>query len=274
MHPILFKIGPLPVYAFGLMVMLGLLAGLWVAVRLARREGLPAEALLDVASLLLISAIAGARLLFVLLNLDDFQGRWMQVFSIWSGGLSFHGAVVGGVLAGWWYCRRHKLPFLALADVVAPGLALGYAIGRIGCLLNGCCYGGPGNVAWAVQFPHEQGGMTPPSHPTQIYSALFGLAMYAALLAINRRKTVPGQVILSFVVLYSIYRFIVEFWRAGYSAVLVFGGLTQAQVASILIAVIGVALIVWLTRRGAGRLEGTGRPEGSGAVRAAKPRGS
>src|SRR5947208_1202704 len=182
MHPILFHLGSIPIYSFGLLVTVGFVAGVTLAYRLAKSSGLPAEGILDAAAWILIASIAGARLLFVLLNWSQFSGHWIEAVKTWRGGMSFHGGLVGGVLAGAIYAWRRRLPFWALADAVAPGLALGYAIGRIGCFLNGCCYGGPTTLPWGVVFRDaDHGGLTPPSHPVQPYATLLNLGICALL---------------------------------------------------------------------------------------------
>src|SRR5947209_5173072 len=136
MHRVILHAGPITLYSFGLLVILGFMAGAFLAGHLARRRGLPGEAFLDGAVVILFAGVAGARLLFVLLNWKEYSGNLLQVTAIWQGGMSFHGGVVAGAAAGMVYVWRRKLPILALAHAAAPGIALGYAIGRVGCLLN------------------------------------------------------------------------------------------------------------------------------------------
>ena len=145
---------PFPIHMFGLMVVLGFGAGMMLASRVARERGLPGEARLDAAVAILFASVAGARLLVVRLNLHHYLQHPASTFYLWEGGMSFHGGLAGGLLAGVIYMRKHRLPVLAIADAAAPGLALGYAIGRVGCLLNGCCYGGPTTLPWGLHFPH------------------------------------------------------------------------------------------------------------------------
>jgi phosphatidylglycerol:prolipoprotein diacylglycerol transferase len=131
-----------------------------------------------------------------------------------------------------------------------PALALGYAIGRLGCFLNGCCYGAPTDLPWAFRFhdPPVTGPLTAPSHPTQIYASLINLGIFAALWAMAMRKTRPGQVFFAYLALYSIYRFGIEFLRKGYTAKVWLGGLTQAQIGSLVLLVLAVALYAWASR--------------------------
>jgi phosphatidylglycerol:prolipoprotein diacylglycerol transferase len=188
----------------------------------------------------------------VILNWPAFRDHPWQVFQTWRGGMSFHGGLVGGVLAGVIYAWRKRLSFWAFADAVAPGLALGYAIGRIGCLLNGCCYGGPTDLPWGMVFRDaDHGILTPPSHPVQIYASLLNLGICALLVRLYRRPHATGQVLVSYLVLYSIYRFGVEYLRAGYTAHVTSLGLTQAQVASLAVIAAGLVGLYLLQRRAA-----------------------
>lgn len=249
MHPILFHIGPLPIYSFGAMVTIGFVAGILLAYRLAKRSGLPADGILDAYPWILIFSLVGARLLYVALNWSAFNGHWLEAFQPWRGGMSFHGGLVGGVLAGALVCWKKRLPFWDLADACAPGLALGYAFGRIGCLLNGCCYGGPTTLPWAMVFRDaDHGGITVPSHPVQLYAAILNLGICALLVWIYKRKVATGQVLVSYLILYSVYRFLVEFLRKGVTARELVLGLTEAQVASLIGMVVASAVFYMLIR--------------------------
>jgi len=260
------KWGALPVHAYGLMLMLAFLVGLLVARKRAPAYGVDPEGLIDLTLYILVAAIIGSRLLYVILDLakgsaDYAQDPWL-IFKTWKGGLSFHGGLLGGVIAGVLFARRHQIPPWRLADVLAPGLGLAYAVARVGCLLNGCCYGRPTDLPWAIVFvdpyTHEH---SPPSHPTQIYSMIGGLTIFGLLLLLGRvqlrRGLFEGLLACSFLILYSIERAIVEIWRAGVSAVWVplvqIGdrplGLTQAQLASLLIALVALGVLIFLGRR-------------------------
>jgi phosphatidylglycerol---prolipoprotein diacylglyceryl transferase len=252
MHSILFRIGPFPVYSYGFMLMLAFLAATAVAVRLGKQRGIQPEYIFDLTAAILVSAIIGARLLYVALQWSYFRDHPDHIVRLWEGGLSFHGGLVGGLLAGIVYCRRRGLSFLRMGDVVAPGVALGYAIGRVGCFLNGCCYGGPTDLPWACRFhdPPITGPLTPPSHPTQIYASIINLGVFYLLLRIFRRQRVTGQVLWSYIVFYAVYRFGIEFLRAGVTAQVAAAGLTQAQWASIGMLLAGGAVLFWLSRHG------------------------
>jgi phosphatidylglycerol:prolipoprotein diacylglycerol transferase len=248
MHSILFHIGPLPVYSYGFMLMLAFLAATAVATRLARQRGIAPEYVLDLTASVLVAGILGARLLYVALNLSYFRDHPGHVLRLWEGGLSFHGGLAGGLIAGLIFCRRRGISFLRMGDVVAPALALGYAIGRIGCFLNGCCYGAPTDLPWACRFhdPPITGPLTPPSHPTQIYASIINLGIFALLLTIARRQRAPGQVLWSYLLFYAIYRFGIEFLRKGATAQVLAAGLTHSQWASIAMVLIAGAVLMRL----------------------------
>jgi phosphatidylglycerol:prolipoprotein diacylglycerol transferase len=250
MCPQLVQIGPFTVYSFGLLVVAGFFAGVHLAARLAQERGLEGSVLLDGAVLMLFAGIVGARLLFVALNAQEYGRDLLQIGALWQGGMSFHGGVIAGVATGFLYVRSRRQPALALADAAAPGLALGYAIGRLGCLMNGCCYGGPTTLPWGMHFP-------PPAeahllyHPAQVYAALINLAFVPLLIAAYRRPHRAGQVLALYVGLYSTYRFLIESLRKGITAEVFAFGLTEAQCFSLLTLALAGAGWVWLARRGA-----------------------
>jgi phosphatidylglycerol:prolipoprotein diacylglycerol transferase len=248
MLPTLLHIGPFTLYSFGLLVILGFLAGIVLSGKLARERGLAGEALLDGAVFILFAGIAGARLLYVALNWKSFSGHPLNVGALWQGGMSFHGGVIAAIAAGVLYMRHRKIPILAMADAAAPGIALGYAIGRIGCFLNGCCYGTPTDLPWAVVFPHA--GNSTPCHPTQIYATVLNLILMGGLIALYRRPHRVGQVMAGYVIGYSAYRFCIESLRKGVTAEVLAFGLTEAQVFSLVCAVLGLFWWVWLLKRG------------------------
>ncbi len=248
------------------MLMLAFLAATAVAARLARQRGIAAEQIFDLTAMILVASIAGARLVYVALNATYFQENPTHIWRLWEGGLTFYGGLLGGLLAGIFFCWRHRLSFLRLGDVVAPGVALGYSIGRIGCFLNGCCYGAPTDLPWACRFhdPPITGPLTPPSHPTQIYASIINLGIFALLLAIFRRQRRTGQVLWSYLLFYAVYRFCIEFLRKGATAQVFAAGLTQAQWASIGIVLLSGGVLSWLARHGEG--VGTFRRSGAQAV--------
>lgn len=248
MHPILFRIGPLALRSWGLMLLIGFLLGYWLAVKRASRYGVPKSMLLDLALYLLLAGIIGGRLVYVLLNLPFYVSNPIQILAIWNGGLSFYGSLGAGVLTTLLFCRRRGIGFLQIADLITPSLVLGYAFGRIGCFLNGCCYGVPTTLPWGVKFPGVFFGE--PVHPVQLYaSAANFLFMFLLLWFDKEKKKVTGQTFSLYMMLYALYRILAEILRKGATAQILFDGMTQAQVASIILFFIGVYLWVKLGRK-------------------------
>jgi len=241
-------LAPIYVHSYGVMVLIGLAAGVWWLNRTGRRHGLSAEDFLDFAIVVLLSGVAGARALSVLLHLPEYLAQPVTVLYIWQGGLAYHGGVAGALLGGYIFARLRRISFPLMADLSAPALALGYAIARIGCFLNGCCYGIQCDLPWAVTFPAgtEAGGV--PFHPTQLYACAASFIIFVILAKLQPRIKVRGNLFLAYLVLYSIYRFLVEFVRRGASAKVFapLAPLTEAQTASI---VIGVGALIWIALR-------------------------
>ena len=164
------------------------------------------------------------------------------------GGLVFYGGLAGAVIACVLFARIHKLPLWKIADILAPSLALGYMIGRFGCLMNGCCFGRECSLPWAVRFPadHATGGVS--VHPTQIYDSLLNLGLYAGLAWLFRRKKFDGQVFAAYLIGYAFTRSVAEFFRGDYSEAHRHAGWTPAQVVSVLILLAGVGLFAVLRK--------------------------
>jgi len=236
MYSTLFHIFGIPIRAYGLMMVVGFGLGLWRAVRVARGRGIDPDRVYDLCLIVLLAGIIGARLLYIAI---DPQTTLRDFFAVWDGGLSFHGGVVLAVAAGYAYTKRARLPFWKMADLMAPSAAIAYAFTRIGCFLNGCCYGIPTSLPWGVSFI-EHGVRTPPSHPTQLYGTFASLLIFFVLTRFEKQNRAPGFVFVAYLGLYGVYRLLVEFVRAGDRWLL---GLTPAQWVSILmIAACGVVL--------------------------------
>ncbi len=270
MHPIAFKLGPLTIHWYGVMVALAFLAGIWTASRRAPRSGLSGEKVVDAGVWILLGAVVGARLLYVVSYWDRTfenplfpRAPWTEVFMVQRGGLVFYGGLIGASLACILYARLRKLPLWKLADVFAPSIALGYVLGRIGCLFNGCCYGRLCELPWAVRYPnqsdiwrqHHEAGLTTadgpsaPLHPTQIYDALLNLALYAGLAWLFRRKKFDGQVFAVYLLGYAVTRSIVELFRGDYGAAQIRAGLTPAHWISIGVFLTGVVFYLVLRQQ-------------------------
>jgi phosphatidylglycerol:prolipoprotein diacylglycerol transferase len=270
-HPIAFQLGPITIHWYGVMIALAFLAGLWTATRRARRENISAEKIADVTLWLMVGAIAGARFVYVTTYWrEEFASQpFREVFMIQHGGLVFYGGFIGAAIAGFIYIRWKKMPLWKTVDVLAPSVALGSVFGRIGCLLNGCCYGRPTDLPWAIQFPNGSsawsqqfqerlmfhgrlvGANNPsfPVHPTEIYDALLNFGLYLFLAWLFRRKKFDGQIFSTYLLCYAVTRSLVEYFRGDYSNLHYHLGLTPAQWISVPIFVAGLALAVVLSRR-------------------------
>jgi len=207
-HPIAFKLGSFTIHWYGVMMALAFIAGLWTAMRRARREKISGETIADVTLWLMIGAILGARFVYVTTYWkEEFADQPLsEIFMIQHGGLVYYGGLIGAAIAGIIYIRWKKLPLWKIADIVAPSIALGSMFGRTGCLLNGCCYGRPTGLPWGIRFPadHPTGGV--PVHPTEIYDGLLNLVLYFFLAWMFRRKKFDGQIFATYLLCYAITR--------------------------------------------------------------------
>ena len=253
MLPALFRIGDFFLPTYGLLVTLGFLSGLWVAVRLGRRAGLNSDSLLNLGIYSALAGIGGAKLLLVLTDYDYYAANPREIFSLstlQAGGI-FYGGLIAALVTAVLYMRRKLLPGLATADVFAPAVALGHAIGRLGCFAAGCCWGAETALPWAVTFTnpmaHQLFGtpLARPLHPTQLYEALAEAAIFAVLYWRYARPHAPGAVIGLYLVLYSSARFAIEPLRAHDAADVRFAFLFIDQ----WIALALIAVGVWLMRR-------------------------
>ncbi|MCD6338293.1 MAG: prolipoprotein diacylglyceryl transferase [Verrucomicrobia bacterium] len=247
MDPVAFRIGATAIYWYGVMVALGFLAGLWTASRRAPLAGISGEAVADLGFWLVISALLGARLFYVVEYWqEDFADKplW-QTLNLRAGGLVFYGGLIGGALAVLAYTRLKRLPLWKLADVLAPSVSLGHAFGRIGCFLNGCCYGKACSLPWAVHFPPEHITHGAGVHPTELYEAGANLILYAVLARWFRRRGFDGQVFALYLIGYGGARFVIEFFRGDYERYYLGGWATPGHLVSAIAVACGVVLYRW-----------------------------
>ena len=250
---------------YGVLVAAGFLVGLWTAGRRAPLAGLSADGIADLGPWLIVGALMGSRVLYVVSYWEELMSNplfpsapWMEVFMIHRGGLVFYGGLVGAALACVLYARWKKLLLWRVADILAPSLALGYALGRIGCLMNGCCYGRACTLPWAIFYPvghetHPVGLVATPVHPTPIYDALLSLAMYGALAWLFRCRKFDGQVFATYLMGYTLTRSFVELFRGDYSAAHLHGGFTPAHLLGLATFAAGAVLFFVLRQREAKR---------------------
>jgi len=258
LHWLVNHFAPVQIHSYGTMLIVALAAGIWWLSISGRPHGIPGIQWLDFALLILIGAVIGARVVFVILNWDQYAAAPVTIFSVWEGGLSFHGGLGGAIIAGYLFSRVRGMEFNLVADLATPATALGYSLTRIGCFLNGCCYGRACSSHWplGMVFPPgtAAGQAQVPIHPTQLYASFASIIIFYILVRVQPHIKARGNLFLFYLVLYSIYRFMVEFYRRGASAKVFesLAPLTEAQTASI---VIGVVALVWMLVRRASALK-------------------
>ena len=209
MAPILFKCSFFTIYSYGVFVALAFLITVPLWVREASRRGLDGERIYTLGLLMLAAGVAGARLLYVLLNRQDFSGDWLEVIRLQHGGLAWFGGLVGAFVALVLYARRQRWSVMAVLDSVAPFAALGQAVGRIGCFFNGCCYGFP--VEWGLYFKAHGTRL----FPTQLVASAALLIIAWFLMRMQRRDTAgEGRIMAWYLVVAGLQRFLMEFIRA------------------------------------------------------------
>jgi phosphatidylglycerol:prolipoprotein diacylglycerol transferase len=253
--PHLFHIGSFALPTYGVMAALGMTAGLYVIFRLARFRGLDPDQMWNLGGIAAFSGILGSKLLMIGVDWRDYLAQPGRIFSmetLQSGGV-FSGGLLLAIACSWWYVRREKIPFLSAADVFAPGVALGHAFGRIGCLSAGCCYGRASNVPWAITFHNpwaaEYSGtpLNQPLQPTQLYEFVAELINFFLLYWLCKRKKFEGQIIALFMIIYGTERYIFEFFRGDPGRGEVFGGLmTGTQLIALGLVVSG--FLIYLRR--------------------------
>jgi phosphatidylglycerol:prolipoprotein diacylglycerol transferase len=257
MHPILFEIpridlgawtlGPIPIRMYGLMIGIGFILAITLASHRAKKEGINPDRILDMGVYLLLAAIIGSRLLYVLTAWHEFARNPLEVFAIWKGGLVFYGGLLAAVPTGIWYVRKHSLPVWKTADILAPSIALGHAFGRLGCFFAGCCYGAPCNGPVCITFTNAQ-SLAPlgvPLFPTQLMESAGEFTIFGLLLLLVRFKRFDGQIFGFYLIFYAVLRFVIEFFRGDVARGVYFGGLiSTSQIIAILIAVAAIAGLV------------------------------
>ena len=267
MHPILFEVPGLglKVHGFSVTMVVAAFAGVYLTAWRARREKIHPDTVFDLALWLLLGGFIGARALFLAQHPQVVHGFW-DVFKVWQGGIVFYGCIMGGLIGSILYWIRRPFPWLAMCDAVAPALAIGCAIGRVGCLLNGCCYGEACDLPWAITFPagslpwlHQvDAGMIGPEaarslaiHPTQVYAALDGLVLLTLLSFFYPRRRRDGEVMALLMVTYPVTRFAIEKFRDDEGNFLL--GMTISQTISVGLFSAGLATWWFLSRRPLGR---------------------
>jgi len=235
-HPVLLDLGFLKIYSWGFMVALAFIVATILSAKEAKRKKIDHEKIYSLVAYIIIGAIIGSRIGYLLFNPTSI----LDIFKFWEGGLSFHGGFIGGTLFGFFYVKKNKLNFWEIADVVSPSIPLAQAIGRIGCFLRGCCYGIETALPWGINYLGET------RHPTQIYSSIALFLIFIFLSKQKYKKSFNGALFLTYIIIYSVFRFFIEFIRAEPRVLF---GLTGAQIASIILFVIAIFIFLRFKKR-------------------------
>jgi len=258
MRPILFKIFGIPIHSYGLMLSISFLLGTLIAAKRAEKDGIKEEDYISATLWVMVAIMLGARFFYVIQNISDYNSI-LDIFAVWKGGLVLYGGLIGGVLGGILIVRIKKIPVAKYFDAGAPSIGLGVFFTRIGCFLNGCCFGAPTTLPWGLSFPKgtkvfseqvfqhiisKDDSFSLPVHPTQIYDSLNGIFIFFLLLYLARKRRFYGETMLQFVMIYAVTRFIIEFAR-GDSIRGFIGPLSTSQFFGIVFFIVAGSLYVW-----------------------------
>lgn len=257
MHPVLLQIGSFKIFSYGTFVAIGFLVALWVAGREidrvgSDRLGIDRDTFYDMGMWLILAAIVGARLFHVLVYWRDYAAHPVEILKLWNGGLVFYGGFLGAAAACYLFLRKHRIPFLPVADVSAIVIPLGLAFGRIGCTMAGCCFGKPTDCPLAITFtnPASLAPLNVPLHPTQIYEALAGFGIAGLIYATRDRFRTPGVRFWTMLILYGIARSLLEILRDDPRGFL--GPFSESQIVSCILIAYATASILVARRRAKG----------------------
>ncbi len=250
MYPILFKIGPVAIYTYGVMVALGIMAGLYFALKQTKKEVIGSSVIVDIIFWIILSGFIGARITYIFVEWKYFTEYPLKALFAREG-FVFYGGFIFSFLAAFLYVKIKKLNAWKLADILAPSTALGYAIGRLGCFFYGCCYGKPTNSFLGILFPpgSPAGSLGVKVIPTQLISSLILFVIFIILVMLRKHKKFDGQIFWIFVLLEAVTRFGIEFLRGDERGSI--GAFSVSQVIAIVMAVIAAAILARLSARNA-----------------------
>jgi phosphatidylglycerol:prolipoprotein diacylglycerol transferase len=256
MFPVLFEIplfGGIHIYSYGVLVASGFVLGILWTVHEAKIAQINPDLVLDLSFYIILSALIGSRILYIFVDWDRYVAHPMDVLKIWEGGLVFYGGFIGATLTSLYYLRKHKMGFLKTADLFMPGLALGHAIGRLGCFAAGCCYGRHTDSFLAVTFPYSSFSLAPPGlpiFPSQLFESAAELLIFLVLIFFRRKKKFEGEIFLIYLVLYSVSRSILETFRGdSVRGFIIPGWLSTSQLISGCLIAIAAVIYFRLHRR-------------------------
>ena len=263
MFPTILQIGNLHIYSYGVMLFISFVCGIAVVEHRAKKFGVDSKAVTDLALWVLLAVVVGSRLFYVVFHWGEYKNDLIGIIAFWRGGLAglmFYGGFLGGIIAGFLFVWLKKLPVRKLMDAVAPAIMLGEGFTRIDCFLNGCCFGSPTCGPTGVVFPpNSPAGATflgQPIHPTQLYSSAAGFILFLFALWLERRNLKPGVVAAILLIIYSLFRFGIDFVRYYENKSNLWGN----QIVAISMTIIGIVLLIVFLR-----WPGTGASTSSGS---------
>jgi len=241
MNPVAFTIFGIDVMWYGVLISTGVLIGVLIALREAKRTGFREDDLIDFLLYAIPAGIVGARAYYVIFSWDYYSQNLSQIINIRNGGLAIHGAIIGGIIAGTLFCKIKKINVLEVLDLVMPSVALGQAIGRWGNFINQEAYGGPTDLPWGIIVNGQK------VHPTFLYESIIDFCLFLFLIWFRKnKKTSHGQVLGLYLILYSMGRFFIEGLRTDS---LMFAGMRVAQLVSLASIIIGICLLIYLKNK-------------------------
>lgn len=245
MYPILLRIGNFNLYTYGLFVALGFMTVMLVSRKFAQPMGISSEILNDIFVVILVSALIGARLMYVMINFKAYEGNFFDILKVWNGGLVFFGGFLAAVPAVAVYLKIKGVRIWKTADILSPGMAAGHAIGRLGCFFAGCCYGKVSDHPFAIRFtnPDSLAPLNINLHPTQIYEVFSNFFLFIILSFLMKRKKIDGQVFLIYIILYSFFRFIIEFFRGDFRGDFFFNVISISQGIGLSVSIIACIIL-------------------------------
>ena len=251
MFPTVLRIGNLHIYSYGVMLFISFVCGIAIVEHRAKKLGVDPKQVTDLALWVLLAVVLGSRLFYVAFHWQEFNHDLVGIIAFWRGGLAglmFYGGFLGGIIAGVLFVWRNKLPVRKLMDAVAPAVMLGEGFTRIGCFLNGCCFGAPTQGVCGTVFPpNSPAGATflgQPIHPTQLYSSAAGFLLFFLALRLEKRKLRPGVLSAVLLIIYSLFRFGIDFVRYYENSANLWGN----QVVALVMTAVGIALLILFLR--------------------------
>lgn len=248
MKPVLLELGTIIIPSYYTFISLGMLLGIYIFYHYAKKANILPIHAIDISLVVIISAYAGARLFHIIFELPSYYlYNPLEIFAFWKGGFVIYGGILTPILFVYLYCKKKKIDFLFVADLLAPSVAIGTALGRIGCFMQGCCFGLPTSMPWGVAFPEgTNGGLTPsgiPLHPTQIYMSLMNLIIFFLLHFRSKHKRFNGEIMCWYFILYPFGRSIIEIFRSDFRGNLFSPYLSTSQFISLIIFLLSIYIL-------------------------------